>query len=52
MGPGGKKVLFLAALFLIAWLSLKFLLPILSPFLLGIILYIILQVFSQKIREN
>lgn len=36
MGPGGKKVLFLAALFLIAWLSLKFLLPILSPFLLGL----------------
>ena len=38
MGPGSKKTLSLLAVFFGVWLGLRFLLPLLSPFLLGLAL--------------
>lgn len=38
MRPGTKKILSALSVFLIAWLSLQWLLPLFSPFLLGLIL--------------
>ena len=38
MGSGSKKTVFLVAVFFGVWLSLRFLFPLLSPFLLGLAL--------------